>query len=203
MQQRILLADDHTMTRIGLRMLLQLHFGFAEVSEVTSCHDLLKELGKRNYSHLILEIVLSDRSSLEFLPAIVTSYPHLSIAIFSMQPAEIYGRVIRQYGILPFLAKTTPEGEIVEFLRRFLLNEQSLRDESGAKYRNNPFSDLAPRETQILHYILKGLGTKQIAETLHIKMNTVSTVKGRIFEKTLTVNQKELMELAALCKVRS
>ena len=65
-------------------------------------------------------------------------------------------------------------------LQRFLLNEQPVRDEVTAKYHNNPFSALAPRELEILHYVLKGFGTKEIAETLNVKMNTVSTVKNEI-----------------------
>jgi len=76
-----------------------------------------------------------------------------------------------------------------------------LRDDPGTRYPNNPFSALAPRELEILHYVLKGLGTKEIAQTLNVKMNTVSTVKNRIFEKTLTTNLKELIELATLYNV--
>lgn len=198
MRPQILVADDHTMIRIGLRILLQLHFRFTDVAEATSCHDLMKELGKKKYSHLVLDIVLADGNSLEVLPVIRKLYPELRILVFSMQPPEIYGKALRQYGIERYVPKTTPEEETVQLLRRFLLNDQSLRDEPGTKYHSNPFAALAPRELEVLHYVLKGLGTKQIAETLHVKMNTVSTVKTRIFEKTLTGNHRELVELAAL-----
>ncbi len=54
---------------------------------------------------------------------------------------------------------------------------------------------------EILHYILKGSGTKEIAETLNLKMNTVSTMKNRIYEKTNAGNIKELIELATLYNV--
>ncbi|HEX2684180.1 MAG TPA: helix-turn-helix transcriptional regulator [Ferruginibacter sp.] len=60
---------------------------------------------------------------------------------------------------------------------------------------------MAPRELEILHYVLKGIGTKDIAETLNLKMNTISTIKNRIFEKTTAGNIKELMELATLYNV--
>jgi DNA-binding NarL/FixJ family response regulator len=118
-----------------------------------------------------------------------------------MQPAEVYGKALRQYGIEHYLPKTTPEEETIRLLRRFLLNEQHFRDNPDVRYPNNPFSALAPRELEILHYVLKGYGTKEIAETLNVKMNTVSTVKNRIFEKTLTTNLKELIELATLYNV--
>jgi two-component system invasion response regulator UvrY len=202
MQPQILLADDHSMIRKGLKLLLQLHLNFTDISEVASCNELMKELTKRKYSHLVLDIILSDGNSLEILPAIRKLYPDLKILVFSMQPAEVYGKALHQYGVDYYLPKTTPEDETVHLLHRFLLNEQPIRDEPAARYHNNPFSALAPRELEILHYVLNGLGTKEIAETLNVKMNTVSTVKKRILEKTLTSNLKELMELASLYNVR-
>src|SRR6201996_4760016 len=200
MQPQILLADDHSMIRKGLKLLLQLHLGFTQVSEVVSCNELMKELAKKKYTHMVLDIILSDGSTLEILPNIQKLYPDLRIMVFSMQPAEVYGKALRQYGIEHYLPKTTPEEETIRLLRRFLTNEHTLRDHA-VSYPNNPFSALAPRELEILHYVLKGLGTKEIAETLNVKMNTVSTVKNRIFEKTLTSNLKELIELATLYNV--
>jgi len=113
----------------------------------------------------------------------------------------VYGKALRQYGIEHYLPKTTPEEETIRLLCRFLQNEQAPRETAELRYPNNPFSALAPRELEILHYVLKGMGTKEIAETLNVKMNTVSTVKNRIFEKTLTTNLKELIELATLYNV--
>lgn len=201
MQPQILLADDHSMIRKGLKLLLELHLHFSEVSEVISCNQLMTELTKKKYTHLVLDIILADGSTLEILPNILKLYPDLRIMVFSMQPAEVYGKALRQYGIEHYLQKTTPEEETIRQLRRFLSNEQPIRDLQNRGYQTNPFSALAPRELEILHYVLKGIGTKAIAETLNIKMNTVSTVKNRIFEKTMTTNLKELIELATLYNV--
>jgi two-component system, NarL family, invasion response regulator UvrY len=201
MQPQILLADDHSMIRKGLKLLLQLHLGFTQVSEVVSCNELMKELSKKKYTHLVLDIILTDGSTLEILPNIQILYPEMRIMVFSMQPAEVYGKALRQYGIDHYLPKTTPEEDTIRLLHRFLLNEQGSRDTISVRYPNNPFSALAPRELEILHYVLKGFGTKEIAETLNVKMNTVSTVKNRIFEKTMTTNLKELIELATLYNV--
>jgi len=189
------------MIRKGLKLLLQLHFGFTDVSEVVSCNELMKELTRKRYSHLILDIILSDGSTLEILPNIRKVYPELRVMVFSMQPAEVYGKALKQYGIDHYLPKTTPEEETIRLLQRFLQNEQPVREHAAQRYPNNPFSALAPRELEILHYVLKGLGTKDIAETLNVRMTTVSTVKNRIFEKTHTANLKELIELATLYNV--
>jgi two-component system, NarL family, invasion response regulator UvrY len=148
MQPQILLADDHSMIRKGLKLLLQLHLGFTQVSEVVSCNELMKELSKKKYTHLVLDIILSDGSTLEILPNIQRLYPELRIMVFSMQPAEVYGKALRQYGIDHYLPKTTPEEDTIRLLHRFLLNEQATRDNFEYRYPNNPFSALAPRELE-------------------------------------------------------
>jgi two-component system invasion response regulator UvrY len=200
MQPQIILADDHSMIRKGLKLLLQLN-GFQDISEVVSCNELMRDLVKKKYTHLILDIILSDGSTLEILPNIRKVYPELRIMVFSMQPQEVYGKALKQYGINHYLPKITPEEETIRLLQKFLQNEPPSRDLVPVNYQNNPFSALAPRELEILHYVLKGLGTKAIAATLNVKMNTISTVKNRIYEKTVTANLRELIELATLYNV--
>jgi DNA-binding NarL/FixJ family response regulator len=163
--------------------------------------DLMKELIKKKYTHLILDIILSDGSTLEVIPNIRKVYPSLNILVFSMQPAEVYGEALKQYGINYYLSKSVGEEEILHLLERFLHNEIPVQKSNGLSYQGNPFANLAPRELEILHYVLKGIGTKEIGETLNLKMSTISTLKNRVFEKTHTSNLKELIELASLYNV--
>jgi DNA-binding NarL/FixJ family response regulator len=196
----ILIADDHSMIRKGLKLHMQLTLGYTDITETGTCSELMKELVKKKYSHLVLDIILSDGSTLEVIPNIRRVYPDLQILIFSMQPAEIYGEAVKQYGIHYYLSKSSGDEEIIQMLRRFLQNETPVKRNS-IQHQDNPFTTLAPRELEVLHYVLKGIGTKEIAETLNLKMNTVSTVKTRIYEKTNAANIKELMELATLYNV--
>lgn len=200
MQPKILIADDHSMIRKGLKLNIQLNMGYTDIEEVATCNDLMKELVKKKYTHLILDIILSDGSTLEVIPNIRRVYPDLHILVFSMQPAEIYGEALKQYGINHYLPKSVGDEEIVQTLQKFLQNEAPVRRNS-IQHQDNPFTTLAPRELEVLHYILKGNGTKEIAETLNLKMNTVSTIKTRIYEKTNASNIKELIELATLYNV--
>jgi two-component system, NarL family, invasion response regulator UvrY len=200
MQPKILIADDHSMIRKGLKLHLQLSLGFTDIQEVATCNDLMKELVKNKYTHLVLDIILSDGNTLEVIPNIRRVYPDLCILVFSMQPAEIYGEALKQYGINYYLSKSVGEEEMVQVLQKFLHNEVPLKNNT-IQHNDNPFKTLAPRELEILHYVLKGIGTKDIAETLNLKMNTISTIKTRIFEKTTAGNIKELMELATLYNV--
>ncbi|MGC4104474.1 response regulator [Ferruginibacter sp.] len=200
MQPKILLADDHNMIRKGLKLHIQLTLGFNDIHEVASCNELMKELVKNKYTHLVLDIILSDGSTLEVIPNIRRVYPALNILIFSMQPAEVYGEALKQYGIMHYLSKSAGEEYMNEVMQKFLFNE-TLVSSSPVPHTNNPFSSLAPRELEVLHYVLKGIGTKSIADTLNLKMNTISTIKNRIFEKTNAGNVKELMEMATLYNV--
>lgn len=196
----ILIADDHSMIRKGLKLHMQLSLGYADISEVGTCNELMKELIKKKYTHLVLDVILSDGSALEIIPNIRRVYPNMSILVFSMQPAEIYGEAVKQYGINYYLSKSCGEEELIQVLQKFLKNEAPLRS-YNIQHQDNPFSTLAPRELEVLHYVLKGLGTKEIAESLNLKMNTVSTLKNRIYEKTNAGNIKELIELATLYNV--
>jgi two-component system, NarL family, invasion response regulator UvrY len=200
MQPKILIADDHSMIRKGLKLHMQLTLGYTDLHEVGTCNELMSELVKNKYTHLVLDIILSDGSTLEVIPNIRRVYPDLRILIFSMQPAEIYGEALKQYGINYYMSKSVGEEEMVQILQKFMHNEEPVR-QNNIHQHDNPFTSLAPRELEILHYVLKGIGTKDIADTLNLKMNTISTIKTRIYEKTTAGNIKELMELATLYNV--
>jgi len=200
MQPVILLADDHSIIRNGLKLYVQLNLGYTDITEVSSCNGLMNELVKKKYTHLVLDIILSDGSTLEVIPNIKRVYPNLNIMVFSMQPEEVYGEALKQYGITYYLSKTVGEDEIIEMLHKFINNQEPVIKRQPVT-KDNPFSALAPRELEILHYVLKGVGTKEIADNLNLKMNTISTLKTRIYEKTNAGNIKELMELATLYSV--
>jgi two-component system invasion response regulator UvrY len=200
MQPVILIADDHSLIRRGLKLYMQFDMGYSDIHEVASCKQLMSELVKKKYTHLVLDIILSDGNSLEVIPNIRRVYPDLSILVFSMQPEEIYANALRQYDVTEYLSKTCEETEIITRLAKFLNNETT--DKKAININsNNPFTSLSPRELEILHYLLKGTGTKEISVLLNIKMNTVSTLKNRIFDKTHASNIKELLELAALYNI--
>lgn len=201
MQPSILIADDHSMIRKGLKLHMQLNLGYNDISEAGTCSELMKELVKKKYTHLILDIILSDGSTLEVIPNIRRVYPDLQIMVFSMQPAEIYGEALKQYGIHYYLSKSVGDEEIAQRLQQFISNEAPHTSKSVIRHQDNPFISLAPRELEILHYLLKGIGTKEISETLNLKMSTISTMKNRIYEKTNAGNIKELIELATLYNV--
>src|SRR5215471_920082 len=145
LQPSILIADDHSMIRKGLKLYMQLNLGYTDINEASSCNELMKELVKKRYTHLVLDIILSDGSTLEVIPNIRRVYPDMNILIFSMQPAEVYGEALRQYGIQYYLSKSSGEEEILKVLQRFLNNEMPALKPNAGSFQDNPFKALAPR----------------------------------------------------------
>src|ERR1039458_7252881 len=99
MVQHIVIADDHSMIRKGIKLLLEKRLGCNNVYEADSCNAVMNELKKGLCTHLILDVIFSDGTSLEIVPIIRKLYPKVRIMIFSMQPAEIYSEAFRQYDI--------------------------------------------------------------------------------------------------------
>jgi two-component system invasion response regulator UvrY len=194
----ILLADNHIMISKGLSWLIEFEFGYTEISSVTSCNEVMNELKKKKVSHLILDLGLADGSALEILPLIRSLYPALHIMVFSGKPGAAYQRGLKQYGIHNFLSKEEDENKTIVSLRKFFQNEPVA---PKVDTNDNPFSALASREREVLHYILQGMRNSEICKILNIHFSTVSTFKNRILEKTQTHNLKELTELAMIYNI--
>lgn len=185
----------------GLRGSLEIHFGFTNVHSVGSCSKIMQELNKKKYSHLIVDVGLSDGSALEILPTIRSLYPRLKIMVFSGRPATVYQRALKQYGIFNYLSKEDDEKEALSKLRKFFFDTAPMENALKENPSDNPFSVLSAREMQVLHYLVKGISNGEIAVSLGIAFSTVSTLKNRILEKTNTGSLKELTDLATLYAV--
>ena len=200
MTPNILLADDHSMIRKGVKLLCESEMGLSEVHEVASCKELLRTLAKKDFTHLVLDLNLSDGSSLDVLPEIRTSYPDLQIAVLTVSSDTIYYDLLKRSGIEYFINKTAQAEDTARLLGRFFRNEKLSRSKPGAG-NQNPFSEITTREMQVLQHWLQGRGTKETASLMGITMSTVSTVKATILEKTKTLNFVQLNEMARLYKI--
>jgi two-component system invasion response regulator UvrY len=189
------------MIRKGVRLLCQVEMGLSEIAEVISCEELVSKLSEDGYTHLVLDLNLADGSSIDILPQIRERYPELKIAVLTVQTDNIYHDLLKKYGIDCFINKAANADDTLQQLGRFFRNERFGRGKEAAAESKSPFSDIAPRELQVLQYWLRGSGTKETARLLGVTMSTVSTVKSKILEKTNTGNFVELSELAKLYKM--
>jgi len=193
----IIVADDHCMITAGLKVILENRAAVRDFTQVSNCNELMKQLGREAYSHLILDLLFPDGNSLEILPNIHTLYRSLHIMVFSMQPIAIIAPVLQPFGVRYVVSKAASEEEIIRNLIDFVNNREPVVSRTR-QYTPSPFAKLANRELQVLSYILKGFSTAEIGRELNLAMNTISTMKSRIFEKTATERVSELIQLAQL-----
>jgi DNA-binding NarL/FixJ family response regulator len=207
--KKILLSDDHSITRRGLRYLLTTHFtGFA-IDETQSINDTVSHLKSNPCDFAIFDLQLSDGNMIEVLQDIVAHYPQLRILIYSMCNEDIYGKRLLQMGCKGYLNKNADEEEVIRALQIFLsgqnyisyrLNNLLVNELRGSKNKQteNPFITLSNREVEVTHHLLIGKGVKEISGQMHLHANTVVTYKNRIFEKLAIHNLVELSNLAKL-----
>lgn len=194
MEPKVLVAEDHSIVKMGLTAILN-RMNVQTIAEVSTCIDLMEELANHPYTHLILDIILPDGNSLEYIEKINEKFPNLSILVHSMQPIDVYGKITNKFNIHSYLHKGASETEINYHLELFIKN-QPIVIKKKVEDSGNPFSTLAVRELEILHYLLNGYRTKEIANLLGLKMNTVSTIKSNIFDKVKAESFTHLLQLA-------
>ena len=194
MEPKVLVAEDHSIVKMGLTAILN-RLQVQTVDDVSTCIGLMEALANNHYTHLILDIILPDGNTVEYLEKINDKYPNLSILMHSMQPEEVYGKIANKFNIHSYLYKGASETEINYHLELFIKN-QPIVLKKKMEDSSNPFSTLAVRELEILHYLLNGYRTKEIANLLGLKMNTVSTIKSNIFEKVKADSFTHLLQLA-------
>jgi len=197
---KVLIADDHSIIRKGMKLHLQSNFTIDSFEEVKSCSQIMNSLLKKDFTHLILDLMLNDGSTLEILPNIKQLYPQLRILVYSMQPAIVYEPLLKKYGVFYFIAKAAEEEHFNQKVYNFFNNytEQILNENVVSA---NPFSRLTPREMEILFYLLRGQSTKETSEALNVTMSTISTTKQKILEKVNVKNVKELTDLATIHQI--
>src|ERR1700761_2229347 len=144
MSINIIIADDHSMIRKGVKLILKTILGFDNITEVRSCNELMAHIRKKECTHLLLDIIFPDGTALEIVPNIVQLCPDIKIMMFSMQSPTVYGDAFRQYGIEYYLPKSLNEDETVLYLRKFMNNEPVPNLSENAYSPRNPFSALSP-----------------------------------------------------------
>ncbi len=205
--KKILICDDHSIIRRGLKFLLSNHFSEYEIVEMHSIKETRTYLKTHKPHFAIFDLQLSDGNMIENLPSIIALYPKLDILIFSMSSEEIYAKRVLQMGASGFLNKNADEEEVVRALQIFLsgqnyisqtLNDLMVNDlrGSGGKINENPFAALSNREIEVTRNLLAGMDLKKICESMDLHSNTIVTYKHRVFDKLAVRNVIDLTNLA-------
>jgi two-component system, NarL family, invasion response regulator UvrY len=201
---RVLIADDHSILRSGLRELLVRYLEDVECGEAENTQQVLAQVQLRPWDLLILDITMPGRSGLDILSDLKQMQPKLPVLILSMHPEDQYARRVLRAGARGYLKKESAPEELIQAVRKLLagnryvsptLAEQLARDLHDSA--DGPIHEtLSAREFEILVMIGSGKGVSQIAGELHLSVKTVSTYRARVLEKMSMATSAELMRYA-------
>ena len=201
---RILVADDHTIVREGLKQILAKHSDLQVAGEAANGNDVLHLVRDNKWDVLVTDMSMPGRNGLELIKLVKQTQPALPVLVLSMYDEEQYAvRAIRA-GASGYLNKESASEQLVSAIRTVAAGGvyasaavtqalfSTLRNNRGAQ----PHEQLSDRELQVLQMIAAGQSITEIAELLSLSPKTVSTHKSRMLEKMNMSNQAELIRYA-------
>lgn len=209
---KILIADHHPITRMGISSLLEKEGVYEIVGKVTNGKDLFKTLKSKNPDVVILEIDLPDINGITALRTIKAENPGTKILILSCHPEEMYALNAIKAGAAAYLSKTASTDILKEAVHQvarggiYLNKEISEKINSGTTRSNNlvsRYKKLSTREIEVLNLLSTGKRNKDIAEALDINEKTVSTYKTRLLKKLRVDNLADLINQSRLLQIRT
>ncbi|WP_118975314.1 response regulator transcription factor [Taibaiella koreensis] len=203
--KRFLVADDHSIVRFGLKMMLETSFPGCTVDEASHGEDVMARMRENSYELILLDLIMPNTDTNNLLHFIRSFHSETKVLVVSMNEEALYGLRTIQLGAQGYLKKDAPKEELEQAVsmvlsgKRYISSELAdlLIESSLEKKPLNPFERLTPREFQVATLMLQDLSPKQIGEALQIQYGTVSTLKHRIFEKLHITSRKQLVTLAS------
>jgi len=201
---RVVIADDHTILREGLRQLLGAAPDIAVVSEAADGHEVMARVRGDEFDVLLLDMSMPGKSGIELIKQVRSERPKLRILILSMHEEHQYAvRAIRA-GAAGYLTKESASRALVDAIRKvasggaYISAEVAQQLALGAMpdAQGPPHAALSDREFQIFKLIGEGKSVSDIAERLHLSVKTVSTHKANILQKMNMTTQAELIRYA-------
>ncbi|MCD9616361.1 response regulator [Chryseobacterium gleum] len=198
-----LLADDHSIVRQGMEIVISDIAPNARVYQTSSLHQVLELVESKGIEMAIIDAHFPDGNSLHIIPQMKSINPDIKILIFTGLEEELHGLKFIKAGANGYLSKLSEEEEVKEAVTTFIKKGEYFSD----LLRNllvqfvynpdliSPLSILTKRELQIAELYAEGYGNLEISNSLNIKQNTVSTIKKNIFEKLKIENMVELVDL--------
>ncbi len=202
--KKILIADDHSAIRNGVKLILSNEFSEVEFGEAVNAAEVFKEVKGKKWDIIILDMDMPGRNGLEVIKQLKEDKANIPVLMFSMHPeGQIAVRALKA-GAAGYLSKDTADTELVKAIHLILSGRKyitPLLAEQLAEQLENP-QDKAPheflsdREYQTMLLIAKGKTVSQIAEELSLSVATISTYRARILEKTGMKTSAELTSYA-------
>ncbi|GAB2523223.1 response regulator [Spirosoma aerophilum] len=218
MSIRILIADDHSVVRKGIRMLLEDETDIQIVGEASDGDEAIDLLASINTDVLLLDITMPRMSGIEALKVISQKYPAVRTLMFSMHNNPDYIVKAVQHGAAGYLLKDTGLEEILRAVRTVVSGDlyyppnassviiRSLVLPSTGQFREpiksttnvaqSVWNRITSREAQVLTCLIDGMSSPEIADKFGISPNTVANQRASIIRKAGVKNTVDLIRLA-------
>jgi len=201
-QTTVVIADDHTVVRQGLRLLIENEDGLQVVAEAGTVPDAERLARAHRPSVLVLDLNMPGGSSLEAIPRLREDAPDTAIVILTMQDDPAFARKALQTGARGFVLKEAADEELLEAIRLAAAGDTYLNPRLGARMAATPETptgppdDLSARELEVLRLIALGHTNSEIAEHLFLSTRTVETHRAHIQQKLRRTSRAELVRYA-------
>jgi len=200
---KVIVVDDHPVVRRGLKQIIEGEPDMQVAGEAKNAGECLSLVRKMEYSLVLLDIALPDKSGFEVLKQLQHERPGLPVLILSVHPENHYAVRCIKAGASGYLMKEGAPEELVKAIRKVNAGGKyvsaSLAERLASHlYTPNelPHENLSDREFQILRLIAGGKSLKDIADELCISEKTVSTYRSRIMEKMKMSTNSDLTRYA-------
>jgi two-component system, NarL family, response regulator NreC len=192
---RILLADDHTVMRRGLRFLLESQPGFTVVAEASDGREAVEQADRSRPHVAVLDVAMPNLSGIEAAQRISSQTPGVAIVILSMHSDEGYVLRALRAGARGYLLKDAAEGDLIEAIKAVsqgktyfspeisrMMVEDYIR-EIRSRGVDDSYELLTSREREILQLLVEGNSNKDIAAKLNVSPHTVETHRRNLQDK--------------------
>ena len=201
---KILIADDHTIVREGVIMLLTEAYPMAEITDVSNSASVLKHVNVNKWDVIICDISMPPGDSgLETIKQIKECSPKTPVLILSMHAPDQYALRAIKAGAMGYLNKATATLELVTAVNQLLAGKKYLSQDVAYILADavelgheQTVEHLSDREFEVFKLLASGKAVCDIAKQLMLSSNTVSTFRLRVFEKMGFKNNMELIRYA-------
>ena len=197
---RVLIADDHSIVRDGLKRILASTADLQVAGEASSGDQALQLVKANDYDVVMLDMSMPGLSGLDLIKRLKLEKPKLRILVLSMHGEQQYAARVLKAGAAGYLNKDSAADLLLGTLRKIAGGGVHIGDaaaaallQAGEKPSHESLSD---REFEVMRLLVDGLGPTEIAERLHLSVKTVSTHKTRILEKLNLGSTAELVRYA-------
>jgi DNA-binding NarL/FixJ family response regulator len=206
-KKKILIVDDHSVVREGLATVINQQPDLMVCAQADSAAKALSIIPAAMPDAAIVDISLEGRSGLELIKDLKARHPDLPVMALSMHDETLYAERALRAGARGYVMKKESTHDMVTGLRRVLEGGFHVSERMASRilrqYANHepatprsPVELLSDRELEVFQFIGQGVGTRQIAERLHLSMKTVSCYRQNIKTKLNLKNASELVSHA-------